>query len=357
VASLRSGPMKDEQALRVHERLAARPELSPVAFGEGRRFGLWDLASLAEGTLGECVDPDSIGVTSEKRWRLRLGAVGRAYKFDDDFGRRYWICPPSRAGRGPVGTVTVDTWPVGAGALRVTSLYVHPVARRQGLASAVLDTVYEACRAEGLHGFRLDTYWTWQRTVRYYLGRGLWVTSWKHSLGLARLSYLPRYDVRESGAGEVTFLVADPTEEMVPLLVAGSDGEGRLRLRETEQYRRMRDERRAVGLYARSTLALHLAVRGRPLVRGEEEWAKAHWWCDIGEPEGLAYKIGVFERVAREDGWRVESPYDVLAALGTGAPPAPRAAWTPWARGNSDAVSARGSDDREAVHRPAQEPT
>ncbi|MGW3724028.1 GNAT family N-acetyltransferase [Streptomyces sp. NPDC000851] len=306
--------MKDDQVARLHERLAARAELCPVTFGEGRRFELWDLASLAEGALGVCVDPESLTVSSEKRWRLRLGSDGREHRHDDDFRRRYWICSPGGGRGGPMGTIAVDTWPVGVGAVRISSLYVHPVARRQGLASAALDMVYDACRAEGLHGFRLDTYWTWQPTVRYYLGRGLWVTSWKHALGLARLSYLPRYEVRENGEGEVTFLVADTEGQLVPLLVAGSDG-GRLRLRETERYRRMREERDAVRVYARSTLALHLAVRGRPLVRGEEEWAKAHWSCDIGEPEGLAYKIGVFERVAREGGWRVESPYGGLSAV------------------------------------------
>lgn len=305
VASLRSGLMKDDQALRVHERLAASSLLRPVTFGEGRRFGLWDLASLTEGALGTCVDPGSLTVTAEKRLRLRLGAAGRAYTHDDEYRRRYWIRTPGRE-REPMGTVAVDTWLTGVGALRVSSLYVHPVARRQGLASAVLETVYKACRAEELHGFRLDTHWTWQASVRYYLGRGLWVTSWKHALELARLSCLPRYEVRE-GEGELTFLVDGP-QGLVPLLVAGG-GDGRLRLRETEEYRRMADDRGAVRLYARSTLALHLATRGWPLVRGEEEGAEGSRWCDIGEPEGLAYKIGVFERVAREDGWRVESPY------------------------------------------------
>jgi GNAT superfamily N-acetyltransferase len=197
--------MKDDQVQRVHEQLAAAPGLRPVSFGEGRRFGLWELASLAEGALGVCVDPDSLTVSSEKRLRGRLGAAGREHGLGrgDDFRRRYWIWMPGsgrgREGaseRGPVGTIAVDTWPIGSGALRISSLSVHPVARRKGLATAALDTVYEACRAAGLDGFRLDTYWTWQQTVRYYLGRRLWVTSWQHALGLARLSYLPQYEVR-----------------------------------------------------------------------------------------------------------------------------------------------------------------
>ncbi|MEU6355587.1 GNAT family N-acetyltransferase [Streptomyces sp. NPDC047072] len=306
--------MKDDQVTRVHQRLAAAPELSPVAFGEGRRFGLWDLASLAEGAFGECVDPDSLTLTAEKRWRLRLGAEGRECGRADEFRVRYWIRSPEDPGGKPLGTVAVDTWRVGTGALRVTSLYVHPVARGQGLASSALDLVYDACRAEGLHGLRLDTHWTWQETVRYYLRRGLWVTSWKHALGFARLSYLPRYEVRETGEEELTFLVTDSEGRLVPLLVAGSDG-GRLSLRESEEYGWTQDRFDAVRLYARSTLALHLAVRGRPLVRGTETRARAHDWCDIGEPEGLAYKIDVFEQVAREGGWRVETPYGGLSAL------------------------------------------
>src|SRR4051812_15433111 len=74
--------MKDDQTARVHERLARCPELLPVA-------------------LGECVDPDSLTVSGERRLRLRLGA-----------------------------TLPVGTWPVGTGALGVASLYVHPLARR-----------------------------------------------------------------------------------------------------------------------------------------------------------------------------------------------------------------------------------
>ena len=71
--------------------------------------------------------------------------------------------------------------------------------------------------------------------------------------------------------------------DLVPLLAAG-DIDGRLVLRETEQYRRLPDR------------------------LGEEERDRVHRSCDIGEPEGLAYKIGVFERVAREEERRVETP-------------------------------------------------
>ncbi|MPY50717.1 GNAT family N-acetyltransferase [Streptomyces sp. K1PN6] len=159
--------MKDDQALRVHERLTGSPLLCPVTFGEGRRFGLWDLASLAEGALGEWVDPGSLTVSTEKRLRLRLGAAGREYTRDDEYRRRYWIRTPGHDGEA-VGTIAVDTWPTGVGALRVSSLYVHPVARRRGLASAALDAVYAAAAQRSCAGF------AWTRTGP---GRRLSVTT------------------------------------------------------------------------------------------------------------------------------------------------------------------------------------
>jgi hypothetical protein len=81
---------------------------------------------------------------------------------------------------------------------------VHHVALRpphDELASASLDMVYDACRAEGLHGFGLNT-------------------------------YRCRTSVRTDDSG------------------------------------------------------VHLAARGGPLARGEEEWAEAHRSCDVGEPDG-----------------------------------------------------------------------
>lgn len=290
-------------AARVHARLSSSPELVPVAFGEGRRFALWDLASLAEGALGERVEPEALGISHERRLRGWLGANEDDYGHDDRISRRYWIRGP----HGTVGTVAVETWPRGRGTLAVSSLYVRPDARRCGHAWGALRGVYDAAVAEGLRGIRLETHWTWQDAVRYYLARGFWVLSWKHALGLALLSDLPVYEVRRVGDALV-FLVREGSA-MVPLLVAGRGG-GRLRLRRTRWYRAMeeREPHGATPFYAMTTLALHLAVRGRPLVRDEASWAQAPQWSDIGEPEGLAYKIALFEQAAREDGWRVGTP-------------------------------------------------
>ncbi|MFF8844554.1 hypothetical protein ACF08N_17860 [Streptomyces sp. NPDC015127] len=47
--------------------------------------------------------------------------------------------------------------------------------------------------------------------------------------------------------------------------------------------------------HAGTTLALHLALAGWPLVRGAGEWEAAPDSGDIGQPEGLASKIRIFE--------------------------------------------------------------
>ncbi|MER5524568.1 hypothetical protein ABT075_08130 [Streptomyces sp. NPDC002677] len=128
------------------------------------------------------------------------------------------------------------------------------------------------------------------------------------------------------------------------------DSETRLRFAqevevlEPGRYGQESDRCDAARLYARSTPALHLAVRGQPLVRGEEEWVRSHRWGDIGEPEGLAYQIGILERAARDEGWRVTSPYGGLPA---------RCRPCPEIQVRAPAPSA---DDRRVVRRSLQEP-
>ncbi|WP_159424854.1 GNAT family N-acetyltransferase [Streptomyces sp. TLI_053] len=293
---------------RVQERLAAAPALRAVTEGEGREFALWDLAACAEGELGEPVDPAEIGPAEEARLRARLGESGREWPGGELYRRRYWLLgdggprapggPGGPAGPiGPVGTVAVDNWTRGAGQLAVSSLYLRPDARGRGLAAAALDRVYRAATAEGLSGYRLEADWAWPRAVHYYLRRGLWVRSWKHTIGLTRMPQLPLYRVREEQE-RLVLLVADrpsgaPAGEVwTPLLAAGREGRW-LRLDETAAYRQADGW---VHDYARSTLALHLALAGRPLVRGPQWWAEAWRWSDGGEPEGLAHWLERFER-------------------------------------------------------------
>ncbi|MFF4919961.1 MULTISPECIES: GNAT family N-acetyltransferase [unclassified Kitasatospora] len=291
----------DAAVERAQDRLAAGPRLRAAGPGDERRFALWDLASLVEGGLGELVDPDGLAPPAERAWRERLGESGREWPGGELYRRRYWIQDDDGA---VVGTVAVDNWTKGPSQLAVSSLYVTPAARGRGLAAAALDEVYAAATAEGLPGFRLEAHWTWQPAVRYYLRRGLWVVGWKHSLSFARMPQLPLHRVREED-GRLLLLVADRLRGWVPILAAGQEGRW-LRLDETADYRGCDGW---VHEYARSTLALYLALAGRPLVRGPQWWAEAWRWSDAGEPEGLAYRIEEFERVARAAGRRVVSPY------------------------------------------------
>lgn len=73
-------------------------------------------------------------------------------------------------------------------------------------------------------------------------------------------------------------------------------------------YEALRDPEWAVHHQAPGTLALHLALAGWPLVRSAELWERRHDSSDMGMPEGLAYKIAVFEAVDRERGYDVRCP-------------------------------------------------
>ena len=39
-----------------------------------------------------------------------------------------------------------------------------------------------------------------------------------------------------------------------------------------------------------------------------ETWEHRHYWSDSGEPEGLAYKIEIFEAIFRERGFEIRTP-------------------------------------------------
>ncbi|MBV2156514.1 GNAT family N-acetyltransferase [Kitasatospora sp. SUK 42] len=306
----------DAAVERAQDRLGAGTRLRACLAGEERRFALWDLASLVEGELGELVDPDGLAPPVERGWRERLGESGREWPGGELYRRRYWILDE----RGAVaGTVAVDNWTKGPSQLAVSSLYVRPGARGRGLAAAALDEVYGAATAEGLPGFQLEAHWSWQSAVRYYLRRGLWVVGWKRSISLARMPQLPLHRVREED-GRLLLLVADRARGWVPILAAGREGRW-LRLDETADYRGCDGW---VHEYARSTLALYLALAGRPLVRGPQWWAEAWRWSDAGEPEGLAYKIEEFEQAARTAGRTPVSPYRPVRLPGQEREPEPK---------------------------------
>jgi GNAT superfamily N-acetyltransferase len=181
--------------------------------------------------------------------------------------------------------------PLGSDTLFLTSLYVEPRNRGRGLAARALDAAYRAAVAQGLAGLRLETHWTWQTSLRWYLRRGWWIRNWKHAIALTRRSDWPAYEVRFDG-DDATF---------------GLDGSVLLRARRTGRRLTLTSSSKH-DLHATATFAAHLACAGWPLVRSERDWQQRWHSSDVGGPEGLAVKIAAFERHATEQGWRVDTP-------------------------------------------------
>jgi GNAT superfamily N-acetyltransferase len=304
---------------KLRARLRATPGLRPVAAGEERASYLCDLASLTEGAFGEVpgVPATEIPAEQEIAWSKRLGGDlewrTRAARYGDDLADRYWITVPGSSsqpgseGTEIAGTIAVGTVVKGNSDAMIYSLYTDPRFRGRGLASNALDQVYEASVVSGLTGTRLDTFWVRQATIRFYLARRMWVSGWKHSICFARTEYLPPYEITESH--ETLTLSAHFGNGMRPLLTAINNGD-RLGWREAETYTRLRNDRRqsTTAVYAQATLSLACALRSWPLVRSARHWQERFRHSDTGAPEGLAYKIGVFEQIARADGWRVNTP-------------------------------------------------
>src|SRR5262249_7512388 len=102
--------------------------------------------------------------------------------------------------------------------------------------------------------------------------------------------------------------------EPEPLITARRRGE-RLEWIGSEQWAAMKEsDRWDIHHSAPATFALALALRGWPLIRSGEHWAKRPGWSDMGEPEGLAYKIEIFEAIDRREGFQVRCP--VIPGLG-----------------------------------------
>lgn len=292
-----------------------------------------DAASLIESLFHVEVKPEALDASERTRWAKRIGRhfVLSAIESGDDHARRYWLMDEGV----PAGTILLDVLGLGSPWQRVSSLYVRPGRRGTGIASRALDSLAAAAKRHSLAGIRLGTGWIWQKSLRFYLTRRFWVVSWKHDIQLVREPDLPerRFEIRD---------------ECARLDVLRADGWGTLLAATRESDRLVVDtsivdpERDAIELmhYAVGTFAMLLALHGWPLVRSREQWACRWRWSDCGEPEGLAYKIGIFEGVAREAGWVVQAPR--IAGLDE---------WQTWAEGQEHGQHEQQVRDIEAVLR------
>lgn len=272
--------------------------VDPSSAEDAALWAACDLASMVEGCFSAGIDPWALGERERQRWLDRLG---ESYEppdpaLDRSFLRYLWLLDEGE----PAGTIAMPVSGVGRIDLPLWSLYVQRERRARGLASRALRAIHEAARRARFRGIHLDTHWVWQRSVRFYLKQRMWVTSWQRALAFSWLPEMPDYEL--SVEADRVVLAAREPEGVRPWLTATRDGD-RLRLEESARL-----SSRYGWIHAHATMATALATRGWPLVRGDEQWARRYYSADIGQVEGLAAKIQLFEALAHHWGWEVRTP-------------------------------------------------
>ncbi|MBI3202180.1 MAG: GNAT family N-acetyltransferase [Myxococcales bacterium] len=279
---------------RAHERFASTGLVEALSEDDGQvqRWLDYELASFVENRAGVLIEPTTLDEGARRAWTARSTLDAILERPHSPYARPFWIRDADQR----VGTVVLGTTLHGSSMLNLSSLYLHPGARHRGLSRRVLGAAYDALLAEGLHGLRLDTSWSWQPAVRHYLSLGMWVYGWKRDLVLAWQRKLPAWSLEVDG-DDARFVV-----DGAALIVARRRGE-RLEWREL-------GGQSETALLAPGTFALALARLGWPLITSDAEWAAqlARGWSDMGGPEGLAFKIPRWEAWDRHHGWRVDTP-------------------------------------------------
>jgi GNAT superfamily N-acetyltransferase len=285
-----------------HEDLARSGLVSPVDLA-GPDARLWldcDLASLAENRLGDRTDPRALDAARRADWKKRATSEREmSLRGRSEYERCYWLLE----GDERVGTLAVATSTMGGACARISSFYVFPTHRGRGVGRRALERLEEVLARNRL-GLRLETNWSWQRTVRFYLRAGMWVYMWKRELAFIWDAKTPRPQF-EIGEHEASLSVPRGDGHVV-LSRARRRGDA-LELDEPAPPLE-RDKRLGQAYWhATSTFSLALALAGWPLVRSQEQW-KNSYYADAGPPEALAYKIGIWEAWDRDHGWIVETP-------------------------------------------------
>jgi ribosomal protein S18 acetylase RimI-like enzyme len=280
--------------------LVAEGVIEPLSTDEGetKTWMLRELASLVEGHLHVQLDGPRLSEEERLAYERRIGFDHRSSASPHDgYSRPFWLLADGRR----VGTIAIGTMYSGMDLISIMSLYVDPAERRRNIARRALEAVFRAALANGAGGLRLDTNWTWQPAVRFYARIGMWIWMWKHNLVFTWQPELPPYRV-EIGDTQASFLIQQ--ENRWRVMVTARNLGGRLGW-ETDDLTSLPIE---MSHCIPGTFALHLALAGWPLVRTDEAWERRYDWSDAGEPEGLAYKIEIFEAVFRERGFEIRTP-------------------------------------------------
>lgn len=262
-------------------------------------WGDCDLASLAENRLGDRTDPRELTAPRRDDWR-RHATTEEPWP---PSARRYEDCYWLVEGGERVGTVAVSNALLGSTLVRLSSLYVFPSYRGRGVAARTLRTLRATLSTHGL-GIKLETHWSWQVAVRFYLRLGLWVHLWKRDLAFRWNPGAPPPSIDLDS--EAVTLSVNVDQSRVVLARAEREG-SKLVLNECDCPPGTDENIRALAWQAPSTLSLWLALQGWPLIRSQEAWHEFHS-ADGGAPEALAYKIVLWEAWDRAHGWQVETP-------------------------------------------------
>jgi hypothetical protein len=248
----------DSTRLRRVRRALERTEgFLPLSADPGEIW-LWqnhDLASLLENRLNLRKDP--VALTDEDRANLgpRVTASSLGFRLEPAATDcAFWILDGARR---RVGTVALAHARPQDAFLELSSLYIVPSARERGSASRALAALHATALKSGFSGTRLVTEWSWQRAVRFYLGRSMWVWGWRRALEFILHRDLPVFRVEADG--ERARFVLGEADSRAPLIEARRTN-GQLEWRASEHA----DDR--VRALAPGTFALALAARGWPIV-------------------------------------------------------------------------------------------
>lgn len=284
----------------VHDELVGRAVLRPVDLSsarEERAFLDCDLASLSEHRIGGVLNP--LEMTPEQRSVCLARATTEPempLETRTVFDRCYWMM----SGPEIAGTMALSSSLVGGHQVRMSSLYVLPSHRGRGVAWGALQCLKQALARQRL-SLRFETSWAWNKTVRYYMRGGYWVQSWRRGLELFWDAEIPQPSIRVTGE-TASLSVRDGPNERV-LVTATRRGDS-LELVEADDIAR---RPRPADWDPSGTLALVVALHGWPLVRSQQHW-EASYWAEGGPPEGLAYRIMIWEAWDHKYGFKVDAP-------------------------------------------------
>lgn len=281
--------------------LVAEKVIEPLSTDEEetKAWTFWELASLVEGHLHIQLDGTRLSEEESLAYERRLSSDGYPPYLDPHSGytHPFWLLADGRR----VGTIAIGTLYSGIALLSIMSLYVEPAERKRGIARRALEAVYRAGLANGAGGIRLDTNWTWQPSVRFYARIGMWIWMWKHNLVFTWQPDLPPYRVEIDGS-EARFLILQ--EDQWRVMVTAQNLGKRLGW-EAADLKNLPIE---LSHCIPGTFAIHLALAGWPLIRSKKAWERRYDWSDAGEPEGLAFKIEIFEAAFRKRGFEIRAP-------------------------------------------------